>query len=264
MDWLRMDPCTDLMPFWRATDTPGRVGMTEIRYVEGLYQLLDDLMEAHPRLKIDNCGGGGKLIDLEMCKRATPLWRTDFTTPYQETTRDFDMGAVYMQAMIAALDLYTPFHACGGFSELPYHWRSGATTGIGILEDMRGEFYPREVVKAAIRETKRLRKYRTGNYYPPGAITRDPAGWHIFQYHRPGHDDGLVVAFRRHKSKSPEFTRLLMEIDLDGTYEVYRYYDYIFRQHDIMGGRELQLLHLVIEERPGSLVVEYRKVVDAD
>jgi hypothetical protein len=31
-----------------------------------------------------------------------------------------------------------------------------------------------------------------------------------------------------------------------------------------MGGRELQLLHLVIEERPGSLVVEYRKVVDAD
>jgi len=41
-------------------DTPDRQGMTEIRYVEGLYEMWDELRAKHPGLLIDNCASGGR------------------------------------------------------------------------------------------------------------------------------------------------------------------------------------------------------------
>jgi alpha-galactosidase len=43
--------------------------MGEIRYVEGLYRMWDDLRKTHPRLFMDNCASGGRRIDLETCSR---------------------------------------------------------------------------------------------------------------------------------------------------------------------------------------------------
>lgn len=51
--------------------------MTEIRFVEGHYAMWDELREKNPGLWIDNCAGGGRRIDLEMCMRSVPLWRSD-------------------------------------------------------------------------------------------------------------------------------------------------------------------------------------------
>ncbi len=63
--WVRWDFNIDPLGFWRRNDEPDRQGMTEIRYIEGLYAMWDDLRARHPGLMIDNCASGGRRIDIE-------------------------------------------------------------------------------------------------------------------------------------------------------------------------------------------------------
>jgi len=76
-DIYRQDFNTEPLAAWYAEDPPDRVGITEIRHIEGLYALWDRLLAAHPGLLIDNCAAGGRRIDLETLRRAVPLWRSD-------------------------------------------------------------------------------------------------------------------------------------------------------------------------------------------
>ena len=55
--------------------TQDRQGITEIRYVEGMYTFLDELQQRHPDLIIDNCASGGRRLDLEMIRRSVTLTR---------------------------------------------------------------------------------------------------------------------------------------------------------------------------------------------
>ena len=65
-------------PFWEAADAPDRVGISEIRHIEGLYAFCDELLARHPDLLIDNCSSGGRRLDIETASRSVPLWRSDF------------------------------------------------------------------------------------------------------------------------------------------------------------------------------------------
>jgi len=44
----RQDFNTDAAPYWAAADAPDRIGMSEIRHIEGLYRFWDDLLERKP------------------------------------------------------------------------------------------------------------------------------------------------------------------------------------------------------------------------
>ncbi len=93
---LRIDFNIGPLPFWQHLDQqdPGRVGLAEIRYVEGLYRMWDDIRAACPGLFIDNCASGGMRVDLETCSRSIPLWRTDATIgPLMN--HDFDQAALH-------------------------------------------------------------------------------------------------------------------------------------------------------------------------
>src|SRR5271157_6564807 len=65
LDCLRIDYNIDPGPFWKLLDArdPDRSGMAEIRYVEGLYKMWDEILQAFPHLYIDNCASGGRRID---------------------------------------------------------------------------------------------------------------------------------------------------------------------------------------------------------
>ena len=65
-------------PYWKAMDAPDRVGIAEMKHIEGLYKFWDALLERNPGLLIDNCASGGRRIDLETTSRSIPLWRTDY------------------------------------------------------------------------------------------------------------------------------------------------------------------------------------------
>jgi alpha-galactosidase len=235
--------------------------MAEIRYIEGLYRMWDDLRESYPHLFIDNCASGGRRIDLETCSRSLPLWRSDNTCDMLNRNPETILqAAIKNQLMSAGLNRYVPFSTVGQMGTTPYLFRSGFNAGIAFAEDCRPPDYPRDLLQQAIAEGKRLRPYYFGNFYPLSDVTLNPKDWCVLQYHRPEEQDGLVVAFRRHQSPYGSFIGDLQEIDPAADYEVTRSITYTPSRPERMKGDRLQRLKAEIDDCPGSLVVEYRKV----
>jgi alpha-galactosidase len=263
MDWLRIDYNLGPLGYWQFLDKqdPNRVGMAEIRYVEGFYRLWDDLLAACPNLLIDNCASGGMRIDLETCSRSLALWRTDATiAPLLNAPLNYEQAAMQNQAMTAGLNRYVPFHVSGQMGAAPYLFRSGFNAGIAFAEDCRPADYPRELLKQAIAEGKRVRKYYFGDFYMLSDVTLDEKGWCVMQYHRAKEGDGMIVAFRRPKSPYSAYAAELREIDPKAEYEVTRSVSYQPSAPTKMSGEALRRLKIDIDERPGSVIVEYRRV----
>lgn len=263
IECLRIDNATFYNRLWRKLErsTPDRVGIHEIRYVEGLYRLWDDILAANPGLFIDNCASGGQRIDLETCSRSIPLWRTDATIdPLMR--KDYNQAAINNQVITAGLSRYLPYHTSGQMGATPYLFRSGFNAGITFCEDLRSADYPRELLKQAIEEGKRIRKYYEGNFYPLSPVTTSPKDWCVLQYHRTNDHDGMVIAFRRHESDVKNFTCELQEIDPTAEYEVTYAYSYEPSSTQRIAGKDFAKLNIEIPDSPGSVVIEYRKVLE--
>jgi alpha-galactosidase len=263
IDQLRIDNAVDYAAMWRELDLragPDRAGIAENRYVEGHYAVWDRLLALFPDLLIDNCASGGQRIDLETCARSIPLWRTDGTIgPLLE--KRFEQAALQNQLMSISLNRYLPYHVSGQMGAAPYLFRSGLNGGIAFCEDVRPAAYPREQLRRAIVEAKRLRKYFAGDFYPLTEESSDERAWCILQYDRPEQGDGMVIAFRRPRSPYPAFVlEELQGIDPAARYHVTWSTDYTPGKPQLLTGKQLLAAHITIDQRPGSVVMEYRKV----
>lgn len=253
IDIYRNDFNIDPLPFWQAADAPDRRGITEIRYVEGLYAMWDDLRRRHPGLAIDNCASGGRRIDLETLSRSVPLWRSDTQCcGHAEPVQD--------QVQAAGLNLYVPLHTSGCWGFDPYVFRSIATTGTNLCVDTRAETFPAALAKAAIAEAKALRPMVLGDYYPLLAIGLDEGQWCGWQLDRPELGQGMAVFFRRAKSPYAAVDVALRGLDPEAAYEVTFRETYDVRETRTLKGRDLARLRADIGQAPGSLLVTYRRV----
>ena len=137
--------------YWQRKDTPDRQGITEIRYVEGMYEILDELRRRHPGLWVDNCASGGRLIDLEMTMRSIPLHQTD--APYP-------VDSMIAQLHNHGLNLYVPFHSRGGSLQPTYAFHS--VMNAGNVFGFRRES-PEEMRKV-VNIYQRVRPYFEGDF----------------------------------------------------------------------------------------------------
>lgn len=74
---VRFDFNFNVLAAWAAADEPGRIGLTETRYIMGLYELWDEVRKLLPDAAIDNCASGGRRLDFESLTRSIALWRVD-------------------------------------------------------------------------------------------------------------------------------------------------------------------------------------------
>lgn len=114
-------------------------GITENRYIRGLYQYWDEVRAAAPHLVIDNCAGGGTRVDLESMSRTTFLWRNDADNSgpvgdeafrQQADTLGFSQFAPINSGNIKPFLL--PGDGFNGSPLDPYLWRGISMTGGGI------------------------------------------------------------------------------------------------------------------------------------
>jgi alpha-galactosidase len=242
---FNMDP----LPFWRQNDPPDRQGITEIRYVEGLYAMWDELRARFPRMYLDDCASGGRRIDLEMVMRSVVQTRSDSAcTPGRS---EWDQSQAY------GLNLYLPLHATIGWEPGAYECRSSAAAGFCAEWDILDPQFPLAKARACIREMTDNRPYWTGDYYPLTPWTMDAYRWMAWQLHRSDLDAGIVLAFR-HKD-SPYST---LQVELRGLKPAQAYrVQFIDDQHQVadktLTGRDLSALELRLPARHSSLLVRY-------
>lgn len=250
VDIFRNDFNIGPLPFWHAADGPDREGITEIRYIEGLYEMWDELLRRKPGLTIDNCASGGRRIDLETVSRSYPLWQSD------TQCCGHDMP-IWNQVQNAGLSLYVPQHAAGAWLLDAYNIRSVATNGYSLCSDISKRDDLIALARKASDEVNALRPYYLGDYYPLLPISLDPSVWCGWQYHRPDLRGGFAMLFRRDRSPYPSAS-----ICLHGLVETARY-----TLTDIDTGRTWQQsgsvlmggIMVEIAERAATMVIRYEE-----
>jgi len=243
----RQDFNFDPRPYWKAMDAPDRVGIAEMKHIEGLYAFWDALRERIPGLLIDNCASGGRRIDLETTSRSIPLWRTDYN--YWEPNG--------YQCHTYGLHFFLPASGTGNGDPRKYWFRSSMGGAVVMSWELTASFNLRAALED-MAEFRALRAYLYGDYYPlTGYATGDDA-WAAFQWDRPEAGDGIVLAFRRPQAPQASVSVRLGGLEAGADYEVsYEDYGVVV----IRSGRELaEGLTLKIAEAPGSMLIKYRRV----
>jgi alpha-galactosidase len=255
--WVRWDFNMEPLGYWRRNDPPDRQGITEIRHIEGLYAMWDDLRARHPGLVIDNCSSGGRRIDLETCSRGLPLWHSDMQCSGRP-------GLAADQLQNGALFRWVPMHGCGNFDYEPsYAFRSAMTAGNILAHgNARGHLDTADpdtadAVKRTVAIYKKVRPYMLGDFYPLFPHSKADDVWYGYQFDRPDQNVGMAVVFRRSKCAEPKASIRLRGIDAASRYEV-TYEDNPDRI--ILGGARLALLPVEIASAPGSAILYYRAV----
>ncbi len=250
LDWYREDANIAPLEYWRHADAPDRQGITEIRYIEGLYALWDELIQRHPHLMIDNCASGGRRIDLESIGRSTALHRTDWA-------RD----SIHAQCHSYGLFQWVPLHMPGRGAVLKkgneYELRSVMTTGLmtELWEETDGD--QGEEARRLLGQYLGIRKFYYGDYYPLTSYSQDKRSWMAWQFNVPEDGEGMIQVFRREESPyesarlhlhdlAPETRYLVKDMDADATRE--------------MSGRELMEDGLVVQitEKPYAAIITYK------
>jgi len=251
IDYYRQDFNMDPYPYWSAYDTPGRIGMHEIKHIEGLYAFWDSLLVRFPELLIDNCSSGGRRIDLETTSRSAPLWRTDYQ--YGEPNG--------YQCHTYGLHFYLPVHGTAIYSTDSYTFRSGlGATAVTNWEVTGRNSEPVPAMQKRIQEFKELREYYYGDFYPlTGSVnnTRDDV-WLAYQLNRPDQRDGIILAFRRSGSNEESIHVRLSGLEDNTIYEVnYEDYGVVIRKsgHELMDGFDI-----TIPQKPSSLMIRYKSI----
>lgn len=188
VDIYRQDFNIDPLPFWEANDAKDRQGISEMKYIEGLYQFLAGLLERNPGLILDNCAGGGRRLDYEILTYALPMFRSDYqcfttyeTTPCQVQTD----GLSHWVPLSGTCVQYRPGDTYSFRSNLAYAVQFPASPELEWETDMITQFH-------------KAQPCFTGDYYrlTEGDVT-DSSQWYAYQMARDDLGEGFVLAFRR-------------------------------------------------------------------
>jgi len=245
----RQDFNMDPLWYWQYNDAADRQGITEMKYIEGLYAFWDRIAAARPDSLREECASGGRRIDLETVMRMHI---------HQDSDYWFDNETDQCQTW--GLSQYLPNNT---FVEHliyldDYSLRSTMASSlcIGWIADDPGFNF-----QAGKRLTDRylaLRHLFTGAWYPLLPYSRSGAVWMASQYHRPDLDEGVVIALRR--SGSPESAKrvALRGLQPDTTYELA--FDSTGGTILASGADLMSSLLLTLPQSHSSELVHYRAV----
>jgi alpha-galactosidase len=253
----------DGLGIWPEDTGPDRSGISQIRYTEGFYAFWDGLLKNHPNLLIDNCGCGGRKLDLETIRRSIILWRSDC-----QASGDFDpissqgfnyglfpwiplSGAAVPMTRLSAYAFRSAY--CPA---MVLCWPSG---GISDLDKQRWSRVDVNLLRRLLNEYLAVRPYLFGDYYPLTPYSLEQNTWMAWQFDRPDQGQGMVQVFRRGESSYESARFRLHGLDADARYAIV---NLDLGDATEATGRELMDsgLPVVLPDRPQAVVITYKKV----
>ena len=250
IDYYRQDFNMPIDVYWEKFDEPGRIGMREIRHIEGLYAYWDYLLERFPEMLIDNCASGGRRIDLETISRSIPLWRTDYQ--YGEPNG--------YQCHTYGLSHYIPLHGTATYAVDNYGSRSSLSSATTcFFEYSSKDKVTIPGMQKMMQRFRDIRPYFLEDFYPLTGLADNTSNdiWLAYQLNRPSDDTGVILVFRRDNMQS-EITVKLRGLQADATYEILNADSGVavsFTGEELMKG-----LKLWLHQPYSSLLLKYKKL----
>jgi alpha-galactosidase len=249
IDLYRQDLNMEPLSCWRSADAPDRQGIAEIRHVEGLLAYWDELRRRHPNLLIDACASGGRRNDLEVMRRAVPLWRTDYMT----------REPVGSQCCTYGISFWLPLSGCGVADIDTYMFRSNIAPFMNCAVDIRRKDLDYARLRRLVAQSRVVADCMMGDFYPLTAYDSRADTWMAWQFDCPEANQGVVQAFRRDRCIFESGELRLSALDPEATYEVV---DLDGGRARRAGGDELMGKGVLvrIKDRPGAAILTYRRV----
>jgi alpha-galactosidase len=247
----RQDFNMDPLPYWRFTDAPDRQGITEIRYIEGLYAYWDRIAQTWPEgLRIE-CSSGGRRIDLETVMRMHVHQKSDYWFD-----NEVDQASIWGLSQYLPNNCFmTPLNRMDDYS---FHSALATSLCMGWIAD--AEDFDLERGKRLLDRYREVRHLLIGAWYPLLPYSRDLKDWIASQYHRPDLDEGMILAFRRADSADEKVSVLLHGI------EERKRYEFLSARtgfKTIVSGSELTNgFEIILPDKPASDLISYRSVDD--
>ena len=243
IDHYRQDFNLDFLDlYWATADGKDRRGVTEMKYIEGLYKYWDYLLDRFPGLRIDNCSSGGRRIDLETISRSVPLWRTDYG--YGEP-----LG---YQCQTYGINMFLPQSGTACYNTDFYTARSGYSSAMVAHIPVLQPGYNAADIRRVYDEFKAVREYFLKDFYPLSGTDM----WLAYQLDDPETHTGYVFFFRRPGCKEQTYS-----VDLHGMVPAERYLLVNCNTGDRLDilGADLQHFTVTLEDAPDSILYRYEK-----
>ncbi len=264
--WYRQDFNIPPERYWQLADTPDRVGISEIKHIEGLYRMWDDLLAAHPGLHIDNCASGGRRMDIEMMSRSFVVWRTDHGIADTLSEQAQTQALAFWNPETMAFESYTsrhPWTEPGPYTtpknlylmRLAYDAGYGVTPGAAGVENEAWVTW----IKQAMGEYREVQPYFYADFYPLLSYSLADDMWTAWQWNRPKERDGLAIVLRRPASPFSAMLLGLRKINPEASYAVEVRSTYDHAPTRTMKGSDLMHLRIELPEAPSSALVFYKQ-----
>ena len=213
----RQDFNIDPRPIWRANDTPDRFGVTEIKYINGLYAFLDRIRENHPDVFLNGCAGGGRRMDIEMIKRfhthqTTDFWFNDTVDQNTQFFLAHYLPNVCFTAHINRYDDYTMNTDIG--ASLCLGWIADST------EERFGENPPFSFTRARklIDRYQKARLYLNEDFYPLTEPDNSEAACLASEYIDREKQAGVLLVYKRSQCRLSAIRLCLKKLDPEASY----------------------------------------------
>lgn len=244
----RQDFNMDPLPYWHFSDTPDRQGITEIRYIEGLYAYWDRIAATWPDgLRIE-CASGGRRIDLETVTRMHVHQKSDYW---------FDNEVD--QASIWGLSQYLPNNCfmapINRMDDYSLHSAMATSLCMGWIAD--AEDFDAERGKKLLDRYREVRRLLIGAWYPLLPYSREKTDWIASQYHRPDLDEGMILVFRRGESPLDNVNLKLHGLDPEAAYELRS--DRTGERETRRGKELMARFEIALPEKGSSDLIAYRR-----
>lgn len=167
ISYVKWDMNRSISDWYSYVLSPDCQGEMPHRYVLGVYELLERLTNAFPKILFEGCSGGGGRFDAGMLFYCPQIWCSDDTDAYERTKIQYGTSFFYPISTVGAHVSAVPNHQTGRVTPLEARAVTAMAGSFGYELDLSTlSENEKETVKEQI---QRFKKYgpliHNGNYY---------------------------------------------------------------------------------------------------
>ena len=238
INYIKWDMNRHLSDIYEADLPSSRQGEVYHRYVLGLYDLLERIVDKYPDLLIEGCSGGGGRFDAGMAYYNPQIWASDDSDAIDRFSIQYGTSLVYPQSMMTSHVSVSPNEQNGRIT--PFNTRGVVAMwgDLGYELDLtKMSKEDRQAVKEQVAEYKKIRKVtQYGTFYRlKSAQTSNQCAWETVSLDK---NETVLSVVRVMASAQPDLTKTkLVGLDPQKHYEDQE-------THEVYGGDELMNLGL--------------------
>jgi alpha-galactosidase len=103
-----------------------------VRFVRGLYEIIDILRKTHPGVLFESCAGGGGRVDLGILRRTDQVWTSDNTDAFDRLSIQEGFSYAYCPKIMMSWVTDSPNWVNGRNVSLKFRFHSAMTGSLGI------------------------------------------------------------------------------------------------------------------------------------